>query len=470
MDGWKVTNDIALFKRYNNQIPQVYPSKNYESDIFDKFMDLLNVHNPKVRLLLKCYIISLFIPNIPKPVFILYGEQGSAKTTVQELIKMLVDPSRMKTLAFPRDLKELVQKLDHNYVAYFDNLSYIREWVSDELCRAVTGSGFSTRELYTNDDDIIRNFMRCIGLNGINLGATKADLLDRSLIIQLERLPKEKRKKIEEIWDRFEKIKPGILGYILDVLIKVLQSKKKGNVIQLNELPRMADFAEYCEIISQCMGYEKNEFLKAYYENIGLQVEEAIEANSVSLAIRNFMINMNEWKGTATQLLTKLDALAETMKINIKSKSWPKAPNLLSRRINEARTNLREIGILIESFSDSSNTRVLTIRKVSPVSSLSPKDQNQTQLFTKTSGDTSGGTTSVSPKNTNPNCPQNSNSGDIGDKDDCLRACGSAVANQQDKINQNNYRLGHSDTWACQLCDWKGDKWFMQKHPCKGIK
>ena len=181
VDGWKVTNDIALFKRYNNQIPQVYPSRNYESDMFDKFMDLLNIHNPKVRLLLKCYIISLFIPNIPKPVFILYGEQGSAKTTVQELIKMLVDPSRMKTLAFPRDLKELVQKLDHNYVAYFDNLSYIKEWVSDELCRAVTGSGFSTRELYTNDDDIIRNFKRCIGLNGINLGATKADLLDRSL-------------------------------------------------------------------------------------------------------------------------------------------------------------------------------------------------------------------------------------------------------------------------------------------------
>ena len=110
VDGWKVTNDIALFKRYNNQIPQVYPSKNYESDIFDKFMDLLNVHNPKVRLLLKCYIISLFIPNIPKPVFILYGEQGSAKTTVQELIKMLVDPSRMKTLAFPRDLKEACTK------------------------------------------------------------------------------------------------------------------------------------------------------------------------------------------------------------------------------------------------------------------------------------------------------------------------------------------------------------------------
>ena len=64
----------------------------------------------------------------------------------------------------------------HNYICYFDNVSEIKEWISDQLCRAVTGSGFSKRELYSDDDDIIYNFRRCIGFNGINLGATKADL------------------------------------------------------------------------------------------------------------------------------------------------------------------------------------------------------------------------------------------------------------------------------------------------------
>lgn len=37
------------------------------------------------------------------------------------------------------------------------------------------GSGFSKRQLWTDDDDIIYN----------NLGATKADLLNRGLIMQL---------------------------------------------------------------------------------------------------------------------------------------------------------------------------------------------------------------------------------------------------------------------------------------------
>ena len=30
------------------------------------------------------------------------------------------------------------------------------------------------------------------------------------------------------------------------------------------------------------------------------------------------------------------------------------------------------------------------------------------------------------------------------------------------------YRLGHSDIFACYNCKQKGDKWFMQKHWCKG--
>jgi hypothetical protein len=35
-------------------------------------------------------------------------------------------------------------------------------------------------------------------------------------------------------------------------------------------------------------------------------------------------------------------------------------------------------------------------------------------------------------------------------------------------INQNIYRLGHSDSWACKYCKLKGDRWSMGQHMCKG--
>jgi hypothetical protein len=371
-DGWDTQDAPIIFRRYSNQQSQVYPHKEYVPNIFDRFMNLINVKGEDNKLLLKCYIISLFYPEIPKPVLMLHGEQGSAKSTLQELIRMLVDPSSIHTLTFPRDINELVQKLSHNYIAYFDNVSLIPEWISDQLCRAVTGSGFSKRELYTDDDDIIYNFKRCIGFNGINLGATKADLLDRGIIIELERIPREKQRRLEEIWAEFDRIRPELLGYIFDILVKVLQIKSNGGIAdELKALPRMADFAEIGEIISRCVGNDDNKFLDAYYRNIDLQVEEAIASNPVGTAIAKLM-EADEmqcpwrWRGTMSELLAKLEQAADVLKINRHSKSWPKAPNSLSRRINEVKTNLREIGILIDNGLRDSKTKVKTIeiRKV----------------------------------------------------------------------------------------------------------
>jgi hypothetical protein len=40
--------------------------------------------------------------------------------------------------------------------------------------------------LYTNDDDVVYSLMRAIGFNGINLAATRPDLLDRLTLSRKE--------------------------------------------------------------------------------------------------------------------------------------------------------------------------------------------------------------------------------------------------------------------------------------------
>ena len=77
-NDWSIEYAPGLFRRYSNQLPQVHPckSKDYPPDIFDKFMRLINVKDEETKLLIKCYIISLFIPEVPKAVSMVHGEQG----------------------------------------------------------------------------------------------------------------------------------------------------------------------------------------------------------------------------------------------------------------------------------------------------------------------------------------------------------------------------------------------------------
>jgi Bifunctional DNA primase/polymerase, N-terminal len=380
-NGWNVAKDEIIFRRYNNQQAQVYPDRNYEPDIFDRFFKLVNIKadDKDGILLLKCYIISLFIPEIQKVVLNVYGSKGAAKSSLQELIKKLVDPSIPLTLTFPRDLNELIQQLSHNYITYYDNISTLSKGISDQLCRAVSGSGSSKRQLFTDDDDIIRSFKRCIGINGINLAATKADLLDRSILIKLEEIEDSKRRTPEEIWKEFEELRAQLLGYIFDILVKVLEYEE-NNPGKKFKMYRMTEFSKYGEIIASCLGYPDDEFINAYERNREIESDEIIDSSQVAIVIMCMMYQKygdcegdlrNEWAGTPTALYGEFKNIVETEKWNLnidtKDKYWPKRANSLIRRLNEIKPTLKEKGLEISFYkeNDRNRTKMIKIRKIS---------------------------------------------------------------------------------------------------------
>jgi hypothetical protein len=442
---WDIIKNEILFKRYNNQQPQVYPVKDYEPDVFDKFMKLVNIKadDEDSKLNLKIYIVSLCIPEIQKPVLMLHGSQGSAKSSLQEMIKMLVDPSAVKTFSFPRDINELIQQLNHNQIVYYDNISIIKDYISDQLCRAVSGSGSSKRQLYTDDDEMIYSFKRCVGFNGINLGATKPDLLDRGLIIELERIDESKQLKPEDLWKQFNELRPQLLGYILDILVKVLQWKNNRNrpELVLDRLPRMAEFAEYGEIISRCMGNPSNLFINAYRKNIQLQSREVIDSSSIAPTIIQFMTRRNDedWIGNATSLLSELAYDADTLKIDTKSKYWPKSANSLSRRLKEIKVNLKQVGIDIE-YGHDGKQRIITIRKISLIPLIPLKDPNQAQIDSQNTNDITNdidNTNDISLSKTTENHAQNDSPNDINDTNDIIQVVNTSVIPRTNTENEN---------------------------------
>lgn len=345
--GWEIVPDAPIiFKNLTHQEQQVDPVpadvKNAE-DVF-KYMNLSE--DESLKCLMMIYLCGILLPDVPRPVLAIHGQQGSAKSTLLRVIKKLLDPSVVELLTYPKSSVELIQQLSHHYLVFFDNISEIKDSLSDDLCRACTGQAYTKRRLYTDDDDVIYHYKRAVAINGINLVAQKPDLLDRSLIYELQPITKEQRIDESSFWSRFEEEKPKILGAIFTILSKAMAIK---DTIVLERKPRLADFAIWGCAIAEALGYGKDRFLTAYETNIDKQNIEALNASPVAQLVMAFMEDYDEWKGSAKTLLDEFTKIADAHGLK---KEVPKSVNWLWRRIKEVKANLNTVGI--DAYHDDS--------------------------------------------------------------------------------------------------------------------
>jgi hypothetical protein len=353
------------------------------------------------------HVTDLWPNTTPKPIIILPSSQGSGKTTSFELNKDLIDPNSVLTMSFPKDDNQLKQALAHNYISFFDNLSGISDEQSNILCRSVTGAGDFKRALFENDEDILYNYRRIIGLNGITNVATRPDLLERGLIFMLGDISKQQRELLRVIRRKYQGFKPKVLAFLLDVVSEIMAERQKWKgidedyfglkvVIDANGgLPRMADWAilgeQAAAIIARKKGkpYEKGTFLKAFDENLRILNVEALKASLVAEALIAFLVqrevvdHKTTWEGTPTMLLAELNSFIlynrDSIRINTNSKAWPQNPSLLGKEIAAIASNLRPLGVIIEVDRGESNV-IYRISKLPTVPTVSTgNDQNRSK-------------------------------------------------------------------------------------------
>jgi hypothetical protein len=222
----------------------------------------------------------------------------------------------------------------------FDNLSGLPAWFSDALCRLSTGGGFSTRVLYTDSDEIVFSAMRPVVLNGIEEVVGRQDLVDRSLVLSLPTIPEERRRPERELWDAVERMRPRLLGALLDAVSCALRRRDQ---VRLDRTPRMADFAYWIVAAEPALPMPEGTFLAAYEANRGEAVETSLEADDVAVAVRDFVSEISEFEGTASELLA---ALEENVPESVRrTRSWPKNARALGARLRRAAPAFRRCGI-----------------------------------------------------------------------------------------------------------------------------
>jgi hypothetical protein len=367
--GWRLVTDAPVrFLRRRGMLPLPMPTANHSPktrrQAIDKLYDYVNVATGDDFCLLVSYLLAALSGRGPFVVLVVLGEPGAAKSTLERLLKELVDPNKAPLRAPPREARDLFVAANNGYLIAFDNFSELPGWLSDMLCRLSTGGGFGTRQLYTDEDEMLFDAMRPVVLTCVDNVIIRGDLTDRAIFLTLLSIPENKLRHQRDFWAAFDSDKPAILGALLDIV--ALGLRELPNV-KLTKYPRMADFAEWataCERAASDALWEVGLFADAYALNRASAAHSVIEEDLVANAIRRLMQQVDTWKGGAAALLDDLNALDFVTETIRQHKHWPKAPSALGRRMNKVAGVLRKIGIEIEGWlAKKTNRRMWTITR-----------------------------------------------------------------------------------------------------------
>ncbi len=354
-EGW-ILLDMQLypmFMRYSDMQPITIANKG-SREAFDKFISLLHVsENYKIQI--ESYVVLTGLPDIQQVILYMIGPQGSVKSTAEELIGSVFDPTITESLTMPTQQRDIVQQLMHHYVPVYDNVDNISDNIASDLCRACTGGGFEKRKLYSDDDDIIYRYRRKIMLNGINVGNQRPDFIDRCLIILQERVPDEQRRAKEDIKEEAKKLLPEVRAYCLDTLVKAINLYDNVKQELQGKLPRMADYCIWAESVSRALGYEPMTFYNNFMALQDKQTRDALLSDTVGELTIEWLDQNEGWKTNklveiaASDFYNEIRKLAEERHYNLRQIRFPGNAKWMTDRLNSLKHSFSEYGINVDT-------------------------------------------------------------------------------------------------------------------------
>jgi hypothetical protein len=375
-EDWSLIGSDAgpvCFRRQRAMLPLPVPERGGDLTELRPFLNPGSEENWRLML---AWLTFALQPQGPFPVLVVQGEQGSAKSTTSRILRALIDPSISELRMLPKDPQDLMVAAKNSWVLAYDNLSGMPNWLSDGLCSLSTGSAYTTRALYTADEETVIRATRPVIVNGIDDMTTRPDLADRAVVLSLPTIAPEQRREEREFWSTFESSKPRILGALYSAMSAGLRSRLS---IRLTCRPRMADFAAWGVALEHALGWPPGAFLDAYQRNLSESSIAALDADSVAMAVLTLMNEGGSgWEGTVGALLAELEQRVSPER---RGKSWPRSPQSLTNRMRRAAPALRREGLDLRQPPRSRQGALWSIRRLrqeperSSRSSSSPNGQ-----------------------------------------------------------------------------------------------
>jgi len=356
--GWQVVDrSPVVFRR--TELTKALPTP-VSGGQLDELRHVVNVSDGSWPLLAGWLVASL-LPDIPHPIMLLTGLQGAGKSTAAANIAAVVDPSAAPLQSPPTDAASWTLNASGSWLVALDNLSGVAGWLSDALCRAVTGDARVARQLYSDSSLTVVAIRRCVLLTTIDAGALRGDLAERLLTVELERIAPTARRTDAELRRAADDMAPRVLGSLLDLLAQVLPIV---GTVELRLKPRMADFAAVLAAIDKVTGSRSLDTYMAQSDSLAADV---VADDPVASAVVDLMSAHEHWTGTPAALLDTLTRRTFPDDKARRPKQWPSTAATLSGALKRATVQLQTVGVIVETGHTgrgSTKQRSVTLRRI----------------------------------------------------------------------------------------------------------
>jgi hypothetical protein len=371
-DGWKIIKECNVkFKRSKNMLPLPMPERGGE---IDDLRGLINASSEENWILTLAWLTQAFWCQGPYAHLYLRGPQGTLKSYMMAVLKTISDPSTAIKRTLTDSKQDMAIAIGSESITSFDNLSGMSKIIADLFCIASTGGVFASRALYTDNEEAVSYIKGVIIMNGIDDLGQRGDLVDRTIVLDLEKA--ETRKTEKEIDAEINEKKAKLLGALLDMTARGLENIDS---IELENPPRMADFAAWA---CACLDGAAKRFMEIYTEARESISVDLADMNRLPSAIYSFIRNRPDktWKGSASLLLIDLNRYSG-ISTGYEPEEWPRTPDKMGSELRRFSPSLESKGIFT-TYAKSNGKRVivLTARDPSdpdetPIDALSKEEQ-----------------------------------------------------------------------------------------------
>ena len=219
-DGWSlIEQPLMQFRRPGGLMPLPVPSSNGSIELLRSYANLSESHFRRVVV----WMAAALLPCGPHPALIIRGDEGSAKSTLARVIKLLIDPNSQPFVTNHESASDLMSTCLDTWLPVYDNVSTMPAWLSTTLSDLVRSRSVANHSRRSGNDQTMPLATRPLILCGVENGNDHFKASPLCIHVELRPILFDDRRADDEFWASFQADYPRILGEaVLDVLVEGL--------------------------------------------------------------------------------------------------------------------------------------------------------------------------------------------------------------------------------------------------------